>query len=42
MVSDERFFVWFSHCKYMGENVPWGGASEPHVHHYQDLCKVTL
>ena len=23
----EMIFVLFSHCKYMGDNVPWGGTS---------------
>ena len=26
MVSEKKIFVCFSHCKYMGANVPWGGA----------------
>ena len=25
-VSEKKIFVCFSYCKYMGANVPWGGA----------------
>ena len=26
LLVSEKIFVWFSHCKYMRDNVPWGGA----------------
>ena len=26
LIVSEKIFVCFSYCKYMGANVPWGGA----------------